>query len=183
MTEKNRPPAESWPVDRARFERLFRDHYPGLFALARRYVGEPAIAEELVQDVFLSLWRRRDSLELRGSVTSYLFTSVRNAALNYLKHRELAERLRYDVAQAVSPARSTADAEARHNEIAEALEAAIAALPERARLALTLSRDAGLTYAQIAEALGISVKAVEANVSRALRILREQLAPYLEDRP
>ncbi len=135
-----------------------------------------------MQDVFLALWQRRHALERRDSIAAYLFTSVRNAALNQLKHREVARRFRRDAALAAAPRPVAADEVAHHNELAEALEAAIADLPEKARLALTLSRDAGLTYAQIAETLGVSVKAVEANVSRALRLLRERLAPYLEDR-
>lgn len=175
-------PAPARHLDRAGFERLFRERYAGLCAFARRYVRDAALAEELVQDVFLALWQRRHALERRDSIAAYLFTSVRNAALNQLKHREVARRFRRDAALAAAPRPVAADEVAHHNELAEALEAAIADLPEKARLALTLSRDAGLTYAQIAETLGVSVKAVEANVSRALRLLRERLAPYLEDR-
>jgi len=170
-------------MNRTRFEDLYRLHYAGLVAFARGYAGDLSVAEDVVQDVFLAIWRRRDELELSGNVRTYLYSAVRNAALDRLKHADVVLRHRTRATIALTPASRPADEAVRHHELAGAIEAAVQQLPERSREAFLMSRDGGLSYAEIAEVLGVSVKAVEASISRALRALRDQLAPFLEDAP
>ena len=157
----------------AAFEGVFRTYYRRLCGVVYAYVGSAESAEEIVQELFLKIWRQRESLEITDSLQGYLFRAARNEALNHLKHQrvELQWRGREQAAdQRVAPSADDALAE---RELSRAIEAAIAALPERCRMVFTMSRRQGLSYAEIAESLGISVKTVEVHIGRALKSLRE----------
>jgi RNA polymerase sigma-70 factor, ECF subfamily len=167
-------------MDPTAFEDLYRRSYAGLVAFAREYVGDFSAAEDVVQDVFLAVWRRRNELELRSSIRTYLYSAVRNAALDRLKHADGVRRHGMKAATALTPPAQPADSALRQRELASAVEAALQQLPQRAREVFIMSRDGGLSYAEIAGVLGVSVKAVEASMSRALRALRRKLAPFLE---
>lgn len=159
--------------DEAAFEALFRAFAPGLCALAARYVGSRAVAEELVQELFLDIWTRRAHLVVDRSVASYLQTAMRHRALNHLRHERrmvmpLPDDGRRDESDAAAPGES---------ELLDALELqdAIEHLPARCRLIFTLSRQQDMSYAEIAASLGLSIKTVETQMGRALRSLRERL--------
>ena len=163
--------------DHRAFEEIFRQWYEPVVRSANRVLRDASIAEELAQEVFLELWRRRESLADDSSVAGYLMQSVRNRALNHLRHLAVQRKSAVYV-EALSEPAEHADAQSHSNELAEALSVAIAALPPRTREVFVLSRERGLRYTEIAEQLGVSVKAVEANMSRALRMLRERLAAF-----
>ena len=156
---------------------IFREHYSALVLSASRLVGERAVAEEVVQDVMLELWRRRESLSLTGPLRAYLHQSARNRALNHLRHGRTVQRAEPFVRPpSGSP---SADARATSQELAAAVARAVAELSEAQREVFEMSRRDGLTYPEIASVLEISVKTVEARMGRALRHLRERLAPWL----
>jgi RNA polymerase sigma-70 factor (ECF subfamily) len=167
--------------DEAVLSELFRTHYAELVRYGESIVGQRAVAEELVQDVFLSVWRRRATLTIGESLRGYLWMATRNRAWNVLRHDRIAQTdespdpesdLRLAGAE-------SADADLLADELDVAVERSIATLSPRCREVFKLSRHHGLTYGEIAQALGISVKTVEAQMGKALRILREQLAPWL----
>ena len=160
------------------FDALFRAHYAPLVGLAEGMLRQRAVAEEVVQDVLLELWRRRESLTLEESLRAYLFRSVRNRALNHLRH-EKVERRGEPFAAGEPSSLPSAQAALEEAEIDAAVREAVGALPERCREVFELSRVRGLRYAEIAETMGISVKTVEAQMGKALRMLRERLAPWL----
>jgi RNA polymerase sigma-70 factor (ECF subfamily) len=135
-------------------------------------------AEEIVQDVMLELWRRREALEVPKSTRAYLLQATRNRALNHLRHLAIERRSEPYVAEMVARVAPT-DAQLREREIQGALREAVDTLPDRCREVFELSRVKGLRYAEIAAALGISVKTVEVQMGKALRILRERLAPWM----
>jgi len=164
--------------DHGAFDQLFRSWYEPVVRAANRLLHDPGVAEELAQDVFLEMWRRRDQLPDGSSVPGYLLQAVRNRALNHLRHLKVRQRTQSYV-EAMSEPADTADEEAETGELEVAIREAIAALPPRTREVFLMSRERNLKYAEIAELLGISVKAVEANMSRALRQLRDRLAPFL----
>ncbi len=161
------------------FAALFREHYPLLVVSATRLLRERAQAEEIAQDVMLELWRRREVLVLSGPVRAYLQQATRNRALNRIRQERTAQRGEvYVRGPSESPA---ADAETISGELQGAVNAAIASLSEPQREVFEMNRQQGLTYNEIAEVLGISVKSVEARMGRALKQLREQLAAWLPD--
>ena len=164
--------------DEDAFDAVFRTNYPLLVGMAEGMLRSRAVAEEVVQDVMLELWRRRESLPVEESLRAYLFRATRNRALNHLRHSRVERRGEPLVAGATADP-PKAPAALVEEEIDAALRAAVADLPDRCREVFELSRVHGLRYAEIAGTLGISVKTVEAQMGKALRMLRERLAPWL----
>ncbi|MCU0647760.1 MAG: RNA polymerase sigma-70 factor [Gemmatimonadaceae bacterium] len=164
--------------DRHAFERLFREMYAPVVAFAARYVGDPR-AEELAQELFFDLWQKREQWELRGSVRAYLFTAARNRALN-VRRRDAVEHDWADEEGADS-VRHLHAPPPRPDELLDTTErtatvaSALAALPERARLAMHLRWRDELSYAEIADVLGITVKSVENSLARSLKALRARV--------
>ena len=166
--------------DHAAFDEIFRQWYEPVVRSANRVLHDPGIAEELSQDVFLEFWRRRETLPPESSVAGYLMQAVRNRALNHLRHLQVQKKSAVYV-EALSEPAERADAALDSGELAAALTKAIAALPPRTREVFVMSRERNMRYSEIAAALSVSVKAVEANMSRALRMLRERLAQWMPD--
>lgn len=162
--------------DGAAFETLFHAYHASLCALAYRYLGARDLAEEIVQEVFLVIWERRRTWEVRSSVKSYLCTAVRNAALSYLRHERVARRKEADIREWQAPSPPRPDLQALEQETVAAVQDAVGRLPERCRLVFTLHREQGLTYAEVAQVLGISPRTVEVQIGRALKSLRKGLA-------
>ena len=164
--------------DHTAFDTIFRQWYAPIVRAANRVLHDPAVAEELSQEVFLELWRRRAMLAPDSSIAGYLMQAVRNRALNHLRHLQVQKKSAVYVEALREPAEH-ADAETQAGELQDAIRDAIAALPPRTREVFLMSRERHLRYSEIADLLGVSVKAVEANMSRALRQLRDKLSPFL----
>lgn len=154
------------------FARLFRSYAPGLCAYLARYVDSPAAAEDIVQDLFLTLWRKRAEIHIDGAVSTYLLRAAKNRALNHLRSARLSDQ--YAVAQFHAVDERSEEAELLA--IVD-LEDAIGKLPPRCRLIFTMSRQHGFTYQKIADDLGLSVKTVDTQMQRAMKSLRARLQP------
>jgi RNA polymerase sigma-70 factor (ECF subfamily) len=170
--------------DHAAFEALVRHYSDRLCAFAYNITRDAEVTKELVQDLFLWIWRHRHEWDVRGGLTTYLYRSVRNRAVSFQRHDSLEQRWKEEMARSgdqpferVDPLRS--DDEANAAELSAALERAVQALPTRCREVFTLNREHRLTYREIAEALDISVKTVEVHMGRALTALRRQLSDWL----
>ncbi len=168
--------------DARAFEQLFRAYYRPLCQFMLAYVHSLDIVEEHVQQVFWWMWEQREQLPVQSGLRAYLYTAVRHRALNHIKRRGVAARW---AAQAVPDlglagiGQGPPDAERtmRQRDVSAALARAIAQLPERRRQAFALAWQHGLTNAETAAVMGISVKAVEAALAKAIASLREVLAP------
>ena len=166
------------------FEQLFRAHYVALHDFIARYVISPDIAADLTQDVFLDAWSRWDTqlaLLPPREVVLYLYSAARHRALNFLSHT----RVERTYATRVTEAFGADEGSLAHaddidaNAIAQIARRVVDAMPERMRLVYTMSRRDGLSYAEIAQVLGISVNTVKTQMGRALEQLREALGPLL----
>ena len=166
--------------DEAVFEMLFRTFTPGLCAFLTRFVGERALAEELVQDVFLSLWDHRSTIHITGSAQAYLFAAARNRALNHVEHEKVADRFRVSVLTRMSASEASVQGEAECFAALD-MQDALAKLPPRCRLVFDLQRNHGMSYAEVASSLAISVKTVEVQMGRALRTLRAWYTAQAEE--
>lgn len=164
--------------DERAVEALFKSLYQRLCNYANTILNDIYESEEVVQQVFVQLWEKRETMEITTSVQSYLFRAVRNTSLNKIKHAKVRQIYAEEVtamAQQSEPATVTTF----HNELQNQIHVAIESLPEQCRLVFKLSRFEELKYAEIAEQLGISIKTVENHMGKALKIMREQLKDYL----
>ncbi len=161
----------------AAFDSIFRAHYAQLVAAAQWLLSSRAAAEDIAQDVMLELWRRRENIVLETSLRAYLVRAARNKALNHIRHERVVRSASPEYEGPTSAPH--ADRALAEEELDAAVRQAVRELPERCREAFQLSRVQGLSYAEIAQVLGVSVKTVEAHMGKALRLLRERLAPWL----
>ncbi len=159
------------------FESFVREHHPALCAYVYRYLRSREAAEEVVQEVLFRVWMRRNRIQ-QMDLIPYVYRSLAHAAISRIR-TERAMRTRNLRLQQQAAEREGTDGLASTAELEARARQAIDALPERTRLVFLLSRDAGLTYAAIAERLGIAPKTVENQIVRALRLLRAALKPYL----
>jgi RNA polymerase sigma-70 factor (ECF subfamily) len=163
---------------------LFSLYYDPLCRFAEAYLRSRADAEDLVQDLFARLWVERERWALRGSVRAYLYTAVRNSALNVLKHRLVEQRALDDTGtimqlEAARAAPSPHDDAVGH-ELEQAVDQAIAKLPSRYRLVISLRAQHQLTIPEIARILDLPIKTAETRAARAVQALRAALARFVE---
>lgn len=169
--------------DATAFEALFRTYYAALASFAFAHTDSREVAEEIVQDLFLSIWTRRAEWEVTTHLRSYLYVATLNRVRSFRRSQRAHHAANFVLAmerngggEREAPER-TDDALA-HQEALTAIRAAIAALPERTREVFLLNRDGGLSYREVAVRLGITVKTVEFHMGRALASLRERLAEW-----
>ena len=163
--------------DEKAFEAIFRTWYSPLAAFAMRYVKEPEAAEEIVQEMFSSIWIKYETLKIQTSLKSYLYGAIRNACLNYLKHQKV-ERAYADRNMLSVPQNETTDF-LELDELKAKIALAMDKIPAKCREIFELNRYEGKRYKEIAEELNLSLKTVENQMGKALKILREELGDYL----
>jgi RNA polymerase sigma-70 factor, ECF subfamily len=166
--------------DEQAFEQLYRRYFVRLCAFANKFLAEPEISEEVVQDIFLMLWENRASLRGNVSAKSFLFQAVHNKSMNTLAHQKVVSRYSAMIRAVYS----------HHNEfdvheslMAKELDSRIQNIvndlaPECKKIFL-LSREEGKKHHEIAEDLNISIKTVETQINRALKKLRSKLSDYM----
>lgn len=167
--------------DRAAFNSFVRSHYPGLCSYVFRLTESRTVAEDLVQDVLLAVWESRERLDPDRNLKSYLYTAARNRTRNYLKRRKLHDHWRERVSTVPQRGRRYTDEDVEYAELLEAVQKAVVELPQRRREVFILSRQHGLSYAEIGDILGISGKAVEAHIARSLAFLRKKLSAFIAE--
>jgi RNA polymerase sigma-70 factor (ECF subfamily) len=164
--------------DDSAFEELFRTYHAGLCSFAYRIIGSADIAEELVQEVFLYIWERRANWTVTDATAkTYLYSAVRNAALMAIRHERVVQRHEPAMIELFSGPHSSVDDDLHDAELTAQVKRAVSNLPDRCRLIYTLSREQGMSYAQIAATLEISPKTVDTQMGRALKRLRQLLGP------
>lgn len=161
------------------YEALFREHYDPLCGYVFFYLKDRAASEEVVQDIFFNLWKKRNELEINTSLKSYLYKAARNHSLNVLKHIEVRENYKLKNEEERSQAENHSHSEMEVSELEKRIEAAIDQLPPERKKIFLMSRYENLKYREIADKLDISLKTVEAQMGKALKFLREQLIDYL----
>lgn len=163
--------------DKRAFELVFNNHYGLLRSYALRFIDEVEEAEEIVQDVFVKFWEKCESLTPDSSVKSYLYRAVHNASLNYLKHQKVRDAYRQHVIRFMEETAPEDNIpESEQVEMQHRIGREIDNLPPRCAEIFRLSRFDGLKYKEIAEYLDISIKTVEVQMGKALKILRENLS-------
>ena len=164
--------------DQAALKSLYALHFNALVKIAASLTGETVHAKDAVQNVFIQLWHKREQVQIEQAVFPYLRRMVIHEVL--MMQRKADRRAALWHKQKASKAFHTDPEDKLHeNELHNAIRAAIDALPERCSEIFKLSRYSEMTYAEIAEALDLSVKTVENQMGKALKILRDSLKGYV----
>ena len=162
------------------YETIFKMHYAGLTRYATSIVRDFTIGEEISQEVLMYIWEKRGQINLTGALKSYLFSSVKNKCINYIKNELPKLQSTTDLSQ-ISAMGSTPMSSDDSGLMKKKIQYAIDQLPDKCKNIFVLSRYGGLTYAEIAEDLEISVKTVENQMSIALKKLKEALKDELKE--
>jgi RNA polymerase sigma-70 factor (ECF subfamily) len=177
LTKSTSRPAPNLYNDQA-FEKLFKDHYKALHIYVNTMIRDDEMAEEIVQNMFMRFWEKRELLNIDLSVKAYLYKCVHNDTLNYLKHEKVKARYQEHAAFSLNYS-EPASHKAELNELEWKLQEALKDLPEQCRTIFQMSRFEELKYREIAEQLGLSIKTIENQMGKALRILRLKLVDFL----
>ena len=168
------------------FRQLYKEFYPSLCIYAKNFTRNKEIAEEVVQDVFISIWERKGHLNIESSFKSFLFVSVRNGCLNHLKHLQVINKfnvyytqLLKDAQELFNVSQETGDSLLIANELEKKILAEIELLPEQCRKIFIMSRFDCLKHQEIAEKLGVTINTVHRQTSIALEKLRFAVKNYL----
>ena len=164
--------------DRA-FEQMFKVHYKALHSYANVMLRDEDTAEEIVQSMFLRFWEKRSLLQIQTSIKAYLYKCVHNDSLNYLKHQTIKTKYQDYALQSMNDHHEPASSRVELNELESRLQEALKDLPEQCRTIFQMSRFEELKYREIAEQLGLSIKTVENQMGKALKILRIKLADFV----
>ncbi|MCG2613422.1 RNA polymerase sigma-70 factor [Terrimonas sp. NA20] len=160
------------------FSGLFRLLYPRLLSFALQYVHVKEIAEEITNDVFIKLWNRKEHLDEVNNISTYLFVSVKNLSLNYLKrysHLHVAVEDNEGDASLINL--DDPEQQLEWKEMSFQLTQAIDSLPDQCRTVFKLIKEDGFRYKEVAEILGISPRTVETQLFRAMKKLQALISP------
>jgi RNA polymerase sigma-70 factor (ECF subfamily) len=173
--------------DQEAFRLIYKEFYIGLCIHANRFLHKKESAEEIVQEVFLRFWERRESIDIQETIGAYLFQSVRNACLNHLKHLQVEQKFQQEVTDMLKEAEDfyTITQENGQSiylarELEHHINTAIEGLPEQCREIFKMSRFDGFRNQEIADKKGITIHTVQKQISIALEKLRVVLTPYLK---
>jgi RNA polymerase sigma-70 factor (ECF subfamily) len=161
------------------FENLFRRYYMPLCLYSSTITGRRDIAEEVVQDVFYNIWKDRETIRVLHSVRSYLYGAVRNLSLRYLENLSVREHYLQNLPDGGRSAGEPSPQEQmEYRELENLVHATLNKLPGRRMQIFRMHRLDGRKYKEIAESLSISVKTVEAEMTKAYKTLRQEIEKY-----
>lgn len=171
--------------DELAFEKIFKSNYNPLVGFCNQFVSDQDKAQSLTQEAFINLWLNREKIETFNGIKSFLYTYAKSVCLNYLRHKKVVskyedrqllqkeEELNRDVLESFD------FNSLEFTELETLIQQAISELPDKCRQVFMMSRFEGKMNKEISEELNISVKAVEANMTRALKMLRIRISEYL----
>lgn len=172
--------------DHSAIQWLYEKYYIGLCVYANRFIKSKSSSEEIVQQTFLKLWEKREKLDIKESIQAYLFTTVKNKCLNYIKHEQIVNRYNkslsqtlYDSEEYLAVSQETGLSIFIAHELEQKIIAAIDNLPEQCREIFKMSRFSGLKHSEIATLKGVTLNTVQKQISIALMKLKNDLSDYL----
>ena len=160
------------------FQTLFRKYYASMVRFIYRFVKDEDSSEEIAQELFINFWENAPRLEIIISFKSYLYTSARNHALNYLKKNTIREKY-HQLSAGSETSESSYDEPINSGVFNNLILKALQTLPEKCREIFMLSKYEGLTYDEIADYMGLSKKTVENQMGIGLKKMREWLQPHI----
>ncbi|MBN1251226.1 MAG: RNA polymerase sigma-70 factor [Bacteroidales bacterium] len=162
------------------FEKVFREFYPVLCSFANKFLSDADKSEEIVQEIFYKIWKKRESLDINVSLKSYLYKSVQNKCYQIIQHKAVEDKYKNYVINDKSNHSILPSDELEIEEINLLIEQTLNSLPDRCNQIFRMNRFEGLKYKEIADKLSISIKTVEANMGKALKAFRSNFKKYNE---
>ncbi len=165
------------------YKYLFELYYKELYFFARKFLENREVAEEIVQDVFIALWENKDLPDIHTSLKSYLYTSIKNRSINYLKSK--INNIKFvSIESTLSENHILADDQPLElEELDELIQKAVSSLPPRCKEMFHLSRNSKMTYQEIADALNVSKETVKSQISDAIKKIKTYLNKHWEQIP
>lgn len=161
------------------FEKIFKEYFIVLCSFAYKYLHDSDEAKDIVHQVYMNLWEKRNEIRINQSIRSYLYTSVHNRCLNHIRDNKKFVNDDYpNSRENLSPFIDSTDY-LEIEELKTHIYKALHELPEGCRKVFTLSRYDGKKYKEIAQELGISIKTVETQMSKALKHMKTRLIKYI----
>ena len=170
--------ANTWHTKEG-FEMLFNQHYEPLCGFVFGMIKDYDMSEDVIQELFVKFWKKRNDLPDDISIKSYLYCAARNMALNQIRHFEIKKDFSLYNREKMSDAEQNIGNPAETSELKKMIDQAINKLPTERKKIFLMSREEGLKYKEIAEELNISIKTVENQMGKALSTLRTELSDYL----
>lgn len=164
--------------DKSAFSILFTAYFADLVMFSITITRDKNSAEEIVQEVFVSLWEDRNNIEISRSFKSYLLKSVQNRSINWLNHKKIRHAYAHYVIENIKNYENTTESYLLYSELLEKVEKALNLLPQKVSEAFRKNRFEGLTYKEIADIQGVSERTIEVRIGKALRLLRDHLRDY-----
>lgn len=166
-------------LDKKSFEILFKQYFSVLCQFARKYVRDLDTSKEIVHDCFVSFWDKRETIDLSKPVKTYLFTSVHNRCLNHIRNNKKFDQNVENFELLDLSHHHIASDSLVEQEVSSQIHKAIESLPEKCKEIFKMSRFEDMKYKDIAEKLNLSVKTVEAQMSKALQVMRTSLSEFI----
>ncbi|MBW8324177.1 MAG: RNA polymerase sigma-70 factor [Prolixibacteraceae bacterium] len=167
--------------DKEAFRFFFEKYYSDLCNLVNLYLHDQVMTEEIVQDIFIYLWEKKENIRIESSLKSYLLRASKNRTLNYIRNEKTKLNIYNQFNEFSKETIEMPDSVMDSVRLREVINAAIDSLPNRCREIYILGKEKSMSYKEISVELGISVKTVEVQMGKALKKLREQLRPYYND--
>lgn len=164
--------------NQASFQKLYAAYAPKLFGFSRKYLKSQEDAEEIVQEVFLRIWEKKENIDENQSFSSYIIQAAKHRIYNGFRKRVNEQAYLDFLIHADDVSRNFTELDVEYHEIKSKAENAISAMPPKRQEIFRLSRESGLKNKEIAEKLQISIKTVENQMGQALKYLREELIAY-----
>ena len=155
------------------FEFIFKKYYGSLCFFAEKFVEDPEVAEDLVQDFFIRFWNQKNSFYIKESLNAYLYRSVKNICLNHIKHQKVKEKHQKHIEALLKG--DDPEEEQDKTDMYNKIYMAIEQLPPQCKKIFTSCVIDGLKYQETADKLGISINTVKTQMGKAYRLLKEKI--------
>lgn len=165
--------------DESAFEFIYQNYYTALCVLAIRIIKIQEEAEEIVQEIIVNLWNKRESINITKNLKAYLFQSVHNNALNHLKKQNRENNYTISISEHLQEVYANQSEKILVNELETIVKEAIEKLPEQTKSIFKQSRFEGLKYSDIAKNENLTIKGIEFHMSKALQFLKTELKEHL----
>jgi len=166
--------------DEKAFEQIFQKFFRPLCYYANQVLKDQEAAQEIVQDLMAALWEKCNRIELNISLKAYLYRSVHNTCLNYIKHLKIRNKYQKHVKNRFHSSKSEFTTLIAESELEDQLSKALEKMPEKFSNVFCMNRFESLKYQEIADKLGISIKTVESYMGHALKFLRMSLKDFIK---